>query len=97
MTHYTPEEESEDTVALLEAYDELVKLQEKYKDIIAIPDVVSIHDITQYRLATKHGVKQFKEIYTRADAMRALHAILQKNFVTPAVIEDAIVNTLSPP
>lgn len=94
MTPYTAEEEAKDDRRIFEAYDALVTLQEQYKDIIAIPEVISIRDVVEYRLNTEHGIKQFKEVYSRDIAERVLRVILEKNFVTPAIIENAIVTAL---
>lgn len=94
MNKYTDEELAEDEQRVLMAYDQLVELQEQYKDVIAIPEVVSIRDIADYRIATDCGIKQFKEIYGRDVAEKVLHIIRLKNFVTPAVVETAIVEML---
>jgi hypothetical protein len=94
MTPYTAEEEAEDDRRTFEAYDALVALQKEYEDIIAIPEVISIRDVVEYRLNTEHGIKQFKEVYSRNMAERVLRVISEKNFVTPAIIENAIVTVL---
>ena len=94
MNKYTDQEMADDGQRILTAYDALVALLKEYKDVIAIPEVVSIHDIAEYRITTDCGIKQFKEVYGRDVAEKVLHIINHKNFVTPAVVENAIVEAI---
>jgi hypothetical protein len=94
---YTDEEHDADKERILTALDKLKKLSEEYKDIIAIPEVVTLHDITEYRLDTPAGPKQFKVAYNRATAVDVLQCFADNDYIEPEQFECTIVFALQDP
>jgi hypothetical protein len=94
MTAYKTEEETEDKERILQALDALQKLQQEYADVIAIPEIVTLHDITDYRLDHYRGVRQFKEMFDRAAALAVLRYFAGQDFISPEHFEHTIVCAL---
>lgn len=94
---YTAEEHEQDKERILAALDKLNALAAEYKDVIAIPEVVTLHDITEYRLDTPTGPKQFKEAYSRATAVATLEYFAGNDYITPESFELTIVCALQDP
>lgn len=94
MNVYKPEEEAADKERILQALDALQKLQQEYDDVIAIPEIVTLHDITDYRLDHYRGVKQFKESFDRAAAQAVLKYFAGQDFISPEHFEHTIVCAL---
>lgn len=94
MTLYKPEEETEDKERILQALDALQKLQQEYNDVIAIPEIVTLHDITDYRLDHYRGIKQFKEMFDRDAALAVLKYFAGQDFISPEHFEHTIVCAL---
>jgi hypothetical protein len=94
---YTDAEHELDKERILTALDKLKKLSEEYKDIIAIPEVVTLHDITEYRLDTPAGPKQFKVAYNRATAVDVLQCFAKNDYIEPEQFECTIVFALQDP
>jgi hypothetical protein len=90
---YTDDEFFKDRERVLKALDEIEAVQRKYSDVIAITDVVSLHDITEYRLSTDRGIRQFKDAYDRTMAEYVLNYFTRKS-LTPEEFEDTIVIAL---
>lgn len=93
---YTPEQHHEDKERILRALDEIIELREKYKDVIAIPEVVTLHDITEYRLAVNDAViKPFKAVFDRDAAETVLDYFNGTDYITPESFENTIVTALN--
>ena len=97
MQPYSEVEHDVDKERILTALDKLKKLSEEYKDIIAIPEVVTLHDITEYRLDTPAGPKQFKVAYSRATAEAVLECFANNDYIAPEQFEYTIVCALQDP
>ena len=89
-----PKEIAADRERILTALDELNNLRERYKDVIAIPEVVALHDITEYHLDTPRGPKQFKKIYNRATAVAVLEYFAGTDYISPELFESTIMCAL---
>lgn len=93
---YTTEQHHEDKERILKALDALIELREEYKDVIAIPEVVTLHDITEYRLAVGDSViKVFKEVFDRDAAETVLNYFNGTDYITPESFENTIVRALN--
>jgi len=92
---YSEEEYLRDKERILTALDAVAELQERFKDVIAIPEVISLHDVADYRLQTDHGVAPFHELFSRQSAAHVLHHFAQKTFITHEKFEDTIVSALN--
>jgi hypothetical protein len=93
-TMYTPEEHAADKERILEALDAILKLREEYKDVIAIPEVITLHDITEYHIDAYNGAAPFKKILNRAAATYVLDYFSGVDFVTPEHFEHTIICAL---
>ena len=94
MTVYNDAPEAqinEDREKILTALDELNALRLKYRDVVAIPEVVTLHDITEYRLDTPRGPKMFKYLYDRNTAVDALEHFAGTDYITPEEFENTLV------
>lgn len=94
MNVYKPEEESIDKERILQALDALQKLQQEYADVIAIPEIVTLHDITDYRLDHYRGIRQFKEVFDRNAGLAVLKYFAGQDFISPEHFEYTIVCAL---
>jgi len=95
MTPYAAENcYKQDRERVLTALDELNALRLKYKDVLAIPEVVTLHDITEYRLDTPHGPRQFELIYDRKTAVKILEHFAGDDYISPEQFESTIVYVL---
>lgn len=93
---YTPEQHHEDKERILKALDALVALRDEYKDVIAIPEVVTLHDITEYRLAFGNAViRTFKDVFDKNDAETVLNYFNGTDYITPESFENTIVCALN--
>jgi hypothetical protein len=81
----------EDKERILDALDALIQLREAYKDVVAIPEVVTLHDITEYRLETASGVKLFKDMFDRETAQHVLDYFNGADYIAPEDFENTIV------
>jgi hypothetical protein len=93
-TPYTDEEHSKDKERILQALDALQKLQETYADVIAIPEVVTLHDITSYRLDDYRGAKRFETMFDRAHAVAVLKYFAGQDLISPEHFEHTIICAL---
>jgi hypothetical protein len=94
MTPYTVQNEIADRERIMAALDELNAIRERYKDVIAIPEVVTLHDITNYRLDTSKGPRQFQKAYDRATAVAVLEYFAGTDYISPELFENTIVCAL---
>jgi len=95
MTPYTDESSfDDDRERILSALDELNELRRKHGEIIAVPEVVTLHDIAEYRLDTPHGPRVFKSIYDRDAAVAVLAYFAGTDYITPEIFESTIVCAL---
>lgn len=85
---------SDDRERILAALDELDALRTKYKDVLAIPEVVTLHDITDYRLDTPRGPRAFKDVYDRKTAVTVLEYFAGNDYILPEQFENTIVCAL---
>lgn len=93
---YTPEQHHEDKERILKAIDALVELRDEYKDVIAIPEVVTLHDITEYRLSFGDAdIRSFKEVFDRVAAEAVLNYFNGTDYITPESFENTIVYALN--
>lgn len=93
---YTPEQHHEDKERILKALDALIELRDEYKDVIAIPEVVTLHDITEYRLALNDTViRPFKDVFNRSAAETVLNYFNGTDYITPESFENTIVYALN--
>ena len=90
MTPYTQAEHEADKESILTALDAINALREKYKDVLVIPEVVALHDVTEYLVDTISGPKQFKTIYSRDMAVAVLQAFAGTDYLTPEQFEFTI-------
>lgn len=97
MSEYSadPDTQQTDREKILTALDELNALRTKYRDVVAIPEVVVLHDITEYRLDTPRGPQQFKNMYDRETAVAILEYFAGTDYITPELFESTIVCALS--
>lgn len=91
---YTAENHAADKARILKALDVILSVREEYKDVVAIPEVVTLHDITEYRLETCNGPKQFKELFDKKAAESVLHYFNGNDYITPESFENTIVCAL---
>ena len=94
MIRYDKKAESADKERILRALDALNELREKYRDVVAIPEVVTLHDITEYRLDTPTGPRQFKTAYDRAAAVEILSYFAGTDYISPEMFENTIMCAL---
>lgn len=93
---YNTEQHHEDKERILEALDALVKLRDAYRDVIAIPEVVTLHDITEYKLEMSPAViRTFKDVFDRRAAETVLHYFNGTDYITPESFENTIVQALN--
>lgn len=92
---YSDDEYAKDKERILSALDAVFELQERYKDVIAIPDVIALHDVMDYRLQTAHGIRKFSDAFSKKDAEFVLQQFVRREFVTPEKFEDTIVSALN--
>jgi hypothetical protein len=76
------------------ALDELSALVAKYSDVIAIPEVVALSDILDYRIETENGVKQFKDVYDSRAAVHVINRFAHRDLLTQEKFEDTILTAL---
>lgn len=94
MNAYNEEEAAADKERILRALDALHALQAEYADVVAIPEIVTLHDITEYRLDDYRGIKQFKELFDRSAAKYVLDCFAGQDFISPEYFEYTIINAL---
>ena len=94
MKPYSAAELDADRERILTALDELNNFRERYKDVIAIPEVVTLHDITEYHLDTPRGPRQVKKVYDRATAVALLEYFAGTDYISPELFESTIVCAL---
>jgi hypothetical protein len=95
MTAYADSKETaDDRERILAALDELDALRSKYRDVLAIPEVVTLHDITEYRLDTPRGPTAFKTVYDRKTAVKILESFAGVDYIQPEEFESTIVCAL---
>lgn len=85
---------NDDRERILTALDELHAIRAKYKDVLAIPEVVTLHDITEYRLDTPRGPREFKQVYDRKTAVAILEYFAGNDYISPEQFENTIVCAL---
>lgn len=85
---------ADDRERILTALDELDALRTKYKDVLAIPEVVTLHDVTDYRLDTPRGPRAFKDVYDRKTAVAILEYFAGNDYIAPEQFENTIVCAL---
>jgi hypothetical protein len=91
---YTAEEHAAAEQKILTALDELIKIAERYQDVIAIPEIITLHDITEYRINSVQGPVQFKTQHGKTAAEHVLQSFGAANYITPEKFEDTIVRAL---
>jgi hypothetical protein len=91
---YTPEEHAADKERILEALDAITKLRDEYKDVIAIPEVITLHDITEYRIDAYNGAAPFKKILNKDAATYVLNYFNGVDYVTPEHFEHTVICAL---
>lgn len=91
---YSPEEHAADKERILQALDAITALRAKYADVIAIPEVVTLHDITEYYIDTHTGAAPFKKNLDRAAATYVLNYFDGQDYITPEHFEHTIVCAL---
>jgi len=95
MTPYASDSSyADDRERILTALDELAELRTRYKDVLAIPEVVTLHDITEYRLDTPRGPREFKQVYDRKTAVAILEYFAGNDYISPEQFENTIVCAL---
>jgi hypothetical protein len=87
MQPYSEVEHDADKERILTALDAINALRETYKDVLVIPEVVTLHDVTEYRVDTISGPKQFKTIYSRNMAVAVLQAFASTDYIAPEQFE----------
>lgn len=93
---YTVEQHHEDKERILKALDALIELRDEYKDVIAIPEVVTLHDITEYKLSMGESViRAFKDVFDKQAAEAVLHYFNGTDYITPENFENTIVAALN--
>jgi hypothetical protein len=91
---YTLEEHDADKERILAALDALTALRDEYKDVIAIPEVVTLHDITEYRLDSFAGAVVFKSLHDKKTAEYVLNYFNGEDYITPELFENTVVCAL---
>lgn len=91
---YTPEEHNADKERILQALDAVLKLRDEYKDVIAIPEVITLHDITEYHIDAYNGAAPFKKIFDRSAALYVLDYFRGVDYVTPEQFENTVICAL---
>jgi hypothetical protein len=95
MTPYNEEKlQDEDRERILTALDSLDRLRREYSDVLAIPEVVTLHDITEYHLDTPRGPRQFKFVYDRKTAVALLEYFAGTDYISPEQFESTIMCAL---
>jgi len=90
MTPYTEAEHEADKERILTALDAINALRATYKDVLVIPEVVALHDVTEYLIDTISGPKQFKTVYGRDVAVAVLQAFAGTDYIAPEQFEFTI-------
>lgn len=94
-SQYTAQEHDIAAQKICDALDALLIIAEQYSDVIAIPEVITLHDITEYRVNSVHGPAQFKELYGKETAEHVLKCFAGAEYITPETFEDTIVRALN--
>lgn len=95
MTPYAGDSSyANDREQILTALDALAELRARYKDVLAIPEVVTLHDIAEYRLDTPRGPREFKQVYDRKTAVEVLKYFAGNDYISPEQFESTIVCAL---
>lgn len=92
--NYSANDHAAAAAKILTALDELIKIAERYQDVIAIPEIITLHDITEYRINSDRGPVQFKTLYGKNTAEHVLKTFHDTNYITPEKFEDTIVRAL---
>lgn len=92
---YTAAEHEAAAERIHAALDALLQIAEQYRDVIAIPEVITLHDITEYRVHSVHGPVPFKELYGKQVAEHTLRCLAGTDYITPENFEDTIIRALN--
>jgi hypothetical protein len=92
---YTEEQHTAAKQRTLDALDAIYQIREQYKDVIAIPEVITLHDITEYRVEHAGAVRQFKAVFDKKTAEFVLDYFHGTDYITPEIFENTILDALA--
>jgi hypothetical protein len=69
---YSETEQDDDNERINAAFETLDAFRERFGDIVVFPEVITILDIADTHMNTRHGVMLAKDIYSRAELQAAL-------------------------
>ena len=95
MRMYTEEQHAAAKERTLDALDAIYQIREQYKDVIAIPEVITLHDITEYRVEQQGAVRQFKTVFDKKAAEFVLNYFHGTDYLTPEIFENTILDALA--
>jgi hypothetical protein len=79
----------------LEALDAIYQIREQYKDVIAVPEVITLQDITDYRVERDGATQKFKTAFDRKTAEFVLNYFHGTDYLTPEIFENTILDALA--
>ena len=94
MNTYSTADHEANREKILAALDAIQQLYDHYKDVIAIPEIITLHDITEYRLEIDGEVKQFKTVFDKNAAKFVLEYLHNDDCITPEQFENTVVQAL---
>ena len=84
---YTEADHSADMPRILAALQAVAELRNEFKDVIALPEIVTLHDITEYQFTAE---TPFKALFTRHAAQYVLDHFRGVDFITPEEFEHTV-------
>jgi restriction endonuclease Mrr len=79
----------------LDALDAIYQIREQYKDVIAIPEVITLHDITEYRVEHEGAIRQFKTVFDKKAAEFVLDYFHGTDYLSPEIFENTILDAIT--
>lgn len=79
---------------ILTALDEINRVQAQYRDVVAILDVITLHDIADYRVETDIGIKTVGAMYAQQDIKHILQVFADTTCLTREKFESIVVSHL---
>lgn len=92
---HTDQNHDESKERILEALDAVLRVAEEYKDVIAVPEVVTLHDIADYLIESPTGIKPFREIFDKQTIEFALNYFSGVDYITPENFEDTLLDAVA--
>lgn len=88
---YTEADHNADKPRILAALQAVAALRNEFKDVIAIPEIVTLHDITEYQFTAE---TPFKARFNRHAAQYVLAHFRGVDFITPEEFDRTVTCAL---